>query len=338
MNSQRQDARREQGLAWAEAQLDQPCRIAILAGDASFRRYFRIHAGDISHVLMDAPPQHEDVGPFLSVLDWMHAAGLRTPALIARDESLGFLLLEDFGDVTWAAQLKQGNGSAPKNLAAMMHDALRQLHLLQAARPDTDLPVFDVARMQRECDLYLDWYLPRVAGVEPTTAEREAFHAALLSVLETIAGLPRVPVHLDYHSRNLMLPQQDGHGGIPLGVIDFQDAVAGPPTYDLASLLYDCYQDYPEEMRREYSGQFFEALPDELRTAFADADAWHRMLRLTALQRHIKAIGIFGRLAYRDGKRQFLGEIPLTRKHLREELQALGFDMAGLGLLLREPA
>lgn len=338
MNSQSPDVRREQGLAWAETQLGQPCRMAMLAGDASFRRYFRIHAGSISHVLMDAPPQHEDVGPFVSVLGWMHDAGLRTPILIARDEAQGYLLLEDFGDLTWAEQLKRGRDSASKMLAAMMYDALRQLHLLQAAHPDTALPAFDVARMQRECDLYLDWYLPRVAGVKPTSAEREAFHAALLPVLEAIAGLPRVPVHLDYHSRNLMLPQQDGHGGMPLGVIDFQDAVAGPPTYDLASLLYDCYQDYPEELRREFSNQFFEALPDALRAAFADTDAWHRMLRLTALQRHIKAIGIFGRLAYRDGKRQFLDEIPLTRKHLREELQALEIDMAGLGLLLRESA
>jgi len=121
-------------------------------------------------------------------------------------------------------------------------------------------------------------------------------------------------------------------------VIDFQDAVMGPATYDLASLLYDCYQDYSEDMRRVWSLRYFELLPHELKTFFTDAAAWHRVLRVTALQRHIKAIGIFSRLAYRDGKRQFLGEIPLTRKHLRDEILALGIKMDKHPLLLKEPA
>lgn len=277
---------------------------------------------------MDAPPGHEDVQPFLRVLDWMGSAGLRTPAVIARDIAQGFLLLQDFGDVTWAVHLKQGGDIGP-----LIHDALRQLHVLQAASPVDVLPDFDVARMQRECDLYLDWYLPRVAGLTPSQAQRDHFHAALLPLITELAGLPRVPVHLDYHSRNLMLPP----AGLPLGVIDFQDAVNGPVSYDLASLLYDCYQDYPESLRREYSGQFFAALPDVLRAPFEAFDDWHRLLRLTAMQRHIKAIGIFARLAYRDGKRQFLDEIPLTRKHLCEEMAALGITAEYLPLLLMEP-
>jgi len=328
------DPRRDQALAWATDELKRPCSIAKLAGDASFRRYFRLHCEGVAYVLMDAPPQHEDVMPFLRVLDWMGQAGLRTPAVIGRDIELGFLLLEDFGDTTWAVHLKQGGDVGP-----MMHDALRQLHLLQASTPSQALADFDVPRMQRECDLYLDWYLPRVAGRSASQQEKEAFHAALLPLLAELAALPRVPVHLDYHSRNLMLPVN----GLPLGVIDFQDAVHGPVTYDLASLLYDCYQDYPESVRRNYSEQFFAALPDALRAPFADADDWHRALRLTALQRHIKAIGIFARLAYRDGKLQFLDEIPLTRKHLREEMAALAIDTKAeadtdaLHLLLVEP-
>jgi len=326
------DPRRDQALAWAAGELNRPCSIAKLAGDASFRRYFRLHCEGMDYVLMDAPPQHEDVRPFLRVLDWMGAAGLRTPALIAQDAGLGFLLLEDFGDTTWAVHLQQGGDMGP-----MMHDALRQLHLLQAGVPSEALTDFDVARMQRECDLYLDWYLPRVAAVTPSPQQRDAFHAALFPVLSELAALPRVPVHLDYHSRNLMLPAT----GLPLGVIDFQDAVNGPVTYDPASLLYDCYQDYPESVRRDYSEQFFSALPGGLRAPFADADDWHRALRLTALQRHIKAIGIFARLAYRDGKLQFLDEIPLTRKHLREEMAALAIDAEAeadaLHLLLVEP-
>jgi len=329
VNNKTVDVRREQALAWATQMLGKPCSIAMLAGDASFRRYFRLHCNAVSYVLMDAPPEHEDVRPFLSVLDWMGSAGLCTPKAVAEDVAQGFLLLEDFGDVTWAAHVKQGGDVAP-----LMHDALRQLSLLQEAVPQGGLQAFDVARMQRECDLYLDWYLPRVAGIAASGQERDDFHAALLPMLNELAGLPRVPVHLDYHSRNLMLPPD----GLPLGVIDFQDAVSGPVTYDLASLLYDCYQDYPEVLRCAYSSRFFEALPEARYSAFDGFDDWHRLLRLTAMQRHIKAIGIFARLAFRDGKRQFLDEIPLTRRHLREEMQALGIDAAHLSLLLQEPA
>jgi len=147
--------------------------------------------------------------------------------------------------------------------------------------------------------------------------------------LRKISSLPRVPVHLDYHSRNLMLPA----GGLPLGVIDFQDAVLGPVTYDLASLLYDCYQDYPESDRRHWSELFFSRFTTEATGFFENFETWHHALRLTAMQRHIKAIGIFARLAWRDDKRQFLDEIPLTHQHLMQELAFLGLDKAQLPLL-----
>lgn len=316
------DARLSLAAAWLERHLPGSPHIEPLAGDASFRRYFRVRRGDESWVLMDAPPDKEDVAPFLSVRGWMADAGLTVPALLAEDKEAGFLLLGDFGDETWARALAGGEALAP-----MMTDALRQLHALQAVSVPADLPVFDTARMRRECDLYLDWYLPRVAGTVPDAEARASFHAALAPILAAIEALPRVAVHLDYHSRNLMLPPE----GLPLGVIDFQDAVAGPVTYDLASLLYDCYQDYAEETRSDWSLRFFEALPDSLRQAFADGEGWHRIVRLTAFQRHIKAIGIFARLAHRDGKRQFLDEIPLTRRHLTEEIAALGLpELPGL--------
>jgi len=271
------------------------------------------------------------------------------PQKVAGDVQQGFLLLEDFGDTTWAVHVDSGGDVTP-----LFSDALRQLHLLQHAHPDPYLSVFDVARMQRECDLYLDWYLPNVAKHSPSQAEREAFHASFLPLLESIAALPRVPVHLDYHSRNLMLvngkvPENENspeQGAFALGVIDFQDAVNGPLTYDLASLLYDCYQDYDEPLRRDVSEQFFAALPEAQQAYFSDVDDWHRAVRLTAMQRHIKAIGIFSRLAFRDGKKQFFDEIPLTRKHLREELAVLDVvsdvsseqDAITQRLLMLEPA
>ncbi len=323
------DERARAGLEWSHSVLGRPVVMASLAGDASFRRYFRIRDGGASYVLMDAPPGKEDVAPFLQVRDWLESAGVRVPRLVAAAADRGFLLLEDFGDVTWAGYLR--SGGSPDALVA---DALRQLHALQAHSPPCVLPDFNMARMCAECALYLDWYLPRVAGYTPSGTEREAFHDGLRPVLEALLKLPRAPVHLDYHSRNLMLPD----GTLPLGVIDFQDAVTGPVTYDLASLLYDCYQDYPEEARRTWSRVFYSGLPGEVQRSFTGFRQWHRAVRLTALQRHIKAIGIFARLAHRDGKAQFLDEIPLTRSHLRGEMDLWPIRQGACTLLLMEPS
>ena len=320
MAAERQGARDQ----WLERQFGGDYAIQPLAGDASFRCYFRVSHAEKYYVLMDAPPPHEDVGPFLAVRDWLESSGLRVSDCYAQDIEQGFLLLEDFGNQLWSTCKEEG-----RELTPLFDDALRQLHLLQASEPSISLPAFDVQRMQRECDLYLDWYLPHVADFVPSETERSDFHHALSAILTSLAALPRVPVHLDFHSRNLMLPA----GELPLGVIDFQDAVSGPLTYDLASLLYDCYQDYPEAERLMWSTRFYEGLPEIHAASFAGVQEWHKALRLTALQRHIKAIGIFARLAHRDGKRQFLDEIPLTRKHLEEEMRVLLMHEAEFPLL-----
>ncbi len=314
---------------WLQDVLPEAYELNPLAGDASFRRYFRVCSGGQRFVLMDAPPPHEDVRAFLAVRGWFEQAGLRVSQLVAKDITQGFLLLEDFGDITWASYRALG-----ENAGLLFEDALRQLQLLQASTPDFELPSFDISRMSRECALYLDWYLPEVAALELSDADRKGFHDSLADILSALAELPRVPVHLDYHSRNLMLPD----ASLPLGQIDYQDAVIGPVTYDLASLLYDCYQDYPESERRFWSRCSYDELPHDLSSSFDDFEDWHQKLRLTALQRHIKAIGIFSRLAYRDGKRQFLNEIPLTRKHLIEEMEVLGMSRSDFPLLYIEPA
>ncbi len=313
---------------WLQQQLGDDWTIAPLAGDASFRCYFRVRQGERSYVLMDAPPPHEDVAPFMAVRGWLEAAGLRVSVCYGEERALGFLLLEDFGDRTWARFYAQGGALAP-----LFQDALHQLHLLQGSKPSIQLPCFDVARMQRECALYLDWYLPYVVGEVADEGMKKGFFEVMKPRLAVLSALPVVPVHLDYHSRNLMLPDD----GLPLAVIDYQDALLGPVTYDLASLLYDCYQDYPEAERMHWSHVFYEQLPESLAAYFGGFSDWHRALRLTAMQRHIKAIGIFSRLAYRDGKKQFLDEIPLTRKHLHEEMAALGLSAESDSLLSTAP-
>jgi len=326
------DQRLETGTQWVKSRLGDDCQVFPLAGDASFRRYFRVVQDDQSYVLMDAPPEKEDVGPFLAVREWLSSARVRVPELIYEDQVLGFLLLQDFGDLTWAVHIATSSTSEGA-LLNLFDDARQQLSSLQCSKPSMTLPCFDVARMQRECDLYLDWYLPNVTNYQPSASDRDVFHASMLPLLQQLDELPKYPVHLDYHSRNLMLPE----GRLPLGVIDFQDAVMGPVTYDLASLLYDCYQNYPEDLRRQQSKLFFDQLASHIQSRFDGFEGWHHALRLTAMQRHIKAIGIFARLAYRDGKVQFLDEIPLTRIHLLDEMAALGIDTSEFSMLHIEP-
>jgi len=311
------DLRLEQAKEWLAEQFSH-FDIQTLAGDASFRRYFRVSTAEETYVLMDAPPEKEDVSSFIHICDWLAQNQLCVPKIIIRDQSQGFLLLEDFGDVTWAVYLKENS-----KVEHLFKDALQQLHLLQSAPNTLKLPCFDIKRMQRECDLYLDWYLPHIQGTTPSTKDRKQFHDALQPLLKAIHNLPQSAVHLDYHSRNLMVPES----GLPLGIIDFQDAVIGPITYDLASLLYDCYQDYPETERRQWSLYFFAALHTEHQAHFHDFETWHQAVRLTSLQRHIKVLGIFARLAHRDGKTQFLDEIPLTYQHCMQELKALSLQI-----------
>jgi len=311
---------REQCIAhWLDQILGGDIALTPLAGDASFRRYLRARRTDgeseTRWVVMDAPPERESVGQFLKVQAWLEEIGIRVPEVVAADVMQGLVLLEDFGDTTWAVAMQHGQAVEP-----LFEDALQQLRSLQ--RGDAgglNLPHFDQSRMARECALYLDWYLPYIAKREVDATLRGDFFAALQPLFTQLSAIPQAPVHLDYHSRNLMMP----NNALPLGVIDFQDACIGPITYDLASLLYDCYQDYDPEQSLAISRGFYEGLPAPLQHAFTDRDGWHEALLATALQRHIKVCGIFARLAFRDGKTQFLHELPQTRRHLLSELEQL---------------
>ncbi len=262
---------------------------------------------------MDAPPAKEDIRPFLRIARILRQGGVRVPEIFAHDEQQGFMLLEDLGDQSWAQTLRLD--LAPMD--SLLEDALGQLRRLQAIDPSQHAPwmYFDSARIRRECALWTDWFLPNIAQRKPTPEQREQLLDDLERLFAPLRGIPMAIVHLDFHSRNLMLPE----GKTPLAVIDFQDALLGPITYDLASLLYDCYQDYPEPMRRDWSRRFFLSMEHQYRDAFLSFEQWHELLRRTAMQRHLKAIGIFARLAMRDGKRNFLREIPLTLRHLCEE-------------------
>ncbi|MDQ6964707.1 MAG: phosphotransferase [Mariprofundales bacterium] len=316
------DLRLQLASSWLQERLGEGVELTALAGDASSRRYFRVTRQQQSWILMDAPQQRGVIESFVRICNWLMAGGVRVPEVVAQCVDSDLLLLEDLGDRTWAAAVAQG-----ADVETLMADALDQLLRLQSLDGSSiSLPPFDAARIQRECALYIDWYLPYLRGEGVGSGERKLLFTALTPLFDHLTSQPQVAVHLDYHSRNLMVPD----GGVPLGVIDFQDACTAPVSYDLASLLYDCYQSYGIEKTEGWSRDFYAMLPTAQRSFYGDWEGWHRSLLLTSLQRHIKVCGIFVRLAQRDGKEQFLESLPQTRAHLLYEADALADEVKQL--------
>ena len=273
--------------------------------DASFRRYFRIDLqapldGAESVVAMDAPPPMEDVRPFVHAADVLGATGMQVPRVLARDVERGFLLLEDFGSTTYMQVLDAA--TAP----ALYTDASAALVRLQAGSREGVFPEYDRALLARELALYPDWYVARHKGVTLSDDERNQLARAFDALLDNNVAQPRVFVHRDYHSRNLMLLPGDRNPG----VLDFQDAVHGPITYDLVSLLRDAYVEWEEEQVLDWTIRHWErARRASLPVASDFANFW-RDFEWMGLQRHLKVLGIFARLNYRDGKDRYLADLP----------------------------
>ncbi|UAK26494.1 aminoglycoside phosphotransferase family protein [Sphingomonas nostoxanthinifaciens] len=265
--------------------------ILPLAGDASFRRYFRVVRGDARAVLMDAPPAHEDSRPFLHVAAHLHALGFAAPRILAQDLDEGLILLEDFGDAR-VAEVVAAEPTRERPIYEAAIDVLRDLH---RHGPDM-LPPYDMAVYQREAGLFTEWYLPAV-GLEAGGG----FAAAWEAVLDTIAGRHDVTVLRDYHAENIMLLP-----GGALGLLDFQDALAGHPAYDLVSLLQDA--------RRDVSAELEAAMLD--RYGALDRAAY----AILGAQRNTKILGIFARLWRRDGKPRYLAFQPRVWGYLERDL------------------
>jgi len=253
-----------------------------LAGDASFRRYLRVRRNGCGAMLMDAPPAHEDVRPFLAVARHLHALGLSAPGILATDEQEGFLLLEDFGDDTFTRLLAAGTDEA--TLYRMAVDVLVYLHRLPVgtALPDR-LPRYDTDRLLAEVLLLTDWYAPAVLAAPLAGELRDAYAEAWRAVLEPVAAEPATLVLRDFHVDNLMrLAARDGLAAC--GLLDFQDAVAGPPAYDLMSLLEDARRDVSPQVKQEMLERYCAARGELDRAAF------HRTFTVLAAQRHAKVI------------------------------------------------
>jgi hypothetical protein len=282
--------------------------------DASFRRYFRLIRGAHAYIAMDAPPQKEDSAPFIKIARMLASMNLNVPLVLAQDLKRGFLLLSDLGQRQYLDELPASD--AADKLYADAFGALCNMQMADG-RIAAELPQYDEALLLREMDLMPEWFLGRHLGLTLGDEDRGMLNR-LFKLLARIAGeQPAVFVHRDYHSRNLLVTAENSPG-----ILDFQDAVWGPVTYDLASLLKDCYIAWPQQRVRAWVLQYREKLLEAGFPLPADAAQFLRWFDLIGLQRHIKVLGIFARLFYRDGKSQYLGDLPRVLHYVRETAAA----------------
>ncbi|MBV0933045.1 aminoglycoside phosphotransferase family protein [Marinobacterium weihaiense] len=289
---------------WVQQQAsDQDMQVSAelepVSGDASFRRYFRARGEAGSWIAVDAPPAHEDCEPFIAIAQGWLSQGVPVPRVIASDLEQGFMLLDDFGDQLLLPALD--DGSAERHYAQAF-ELLRQIQ--RTTNPQ--LPPYDQVMLAREMALFPEWFLTRLLGLELSDEEYRLNGLVARLLIESALAQPRVSVHRDYHSRNLML-LEDGS----LGVIDFQDAVQGPVTYDLVSLLRDCYIDWPDEQVGFWVEAFRQRLGKD-GVDVAEAGLFRQQFDLMGMQRHLKVLGIFSRLSLRDGKDGYLDDLPRT--------------------------
>lgn len=279
------------------------------SADASFRRYFRIDGRDGSRIVMDAPPAHEDCRPFVGVATLLRGGGLEAPEVLSWDEPNGFMLLGDLGATTYLEALKRGDAAQSNALYLAALDALVQLQRIDA---QARVPAYDRALLQRELDLFPIWYIERHCRHTLDDKELTQLQRCFGLILDTCTAQPGVLVHRDYHSRNLMLPREPG--GKP-GLLDFQDAVWGPVSYDLASLLRDAYVEWDEATQLDWAVRYWEHGRKAGLPLDADFGSFWRDFEWMGLQRHLKVLGIFARLSHRDGKDGYLKDLPLVWRY-----------------------
>ncbi len=291
------------------------------SADASFRRYFRVRSEGSTWVVMDAPPDREDCRPFVKVAGLMRAAGLHVPQIVAQDLGQGFLLLSDLGPRTYLQAFGAGDEDR------LMRDATRALVDWQAASREGELPPYDEALLRRELSLFPEWYAGRHLGERLAGAERDALEAVFARILASNLAEPRVFVHRDFMPRNLMVSDPNP------GVLDFQDAVHGPISYDVASLWRDAFVSWEEERVLDGTIRYWEAARRRGLPVPADFGDFWRDVEWMGLQRHLKVLGIFARIHYRDGKPGYLEDTPRFVGYVRHAC-ARYRDLAPLARLL----
>jgi aminoglycoside/choline kinase family phosphotransferase len=319
------DSRLEGLKRWVGAVLDvTDYEVRPASADASFRRYFRVRTAGTTHIVMDAPPARQDLRPFLAVAARLRDLGLNVPEVLDQDLTEGFLLLTDLGERTYLQELN------PATVERLYGDALGALVVLQAGiyTGREFLPDYDEALLRRELEIFGEWYLGRHLGVTLSPPQQQGLEAAFDALVAAALVQPQVWVHRDFHSRNLMVTAHNNPG-----ILDFQDAVAGPVTYDLVSLLRDCYIAWPREQVVDWAKGYFELARQSGLPVGEDDAQFLRWFDLMGVQRHLKAAGIFARLHHRDGKPGYLADIPRTLGYVLE-VSARYPELAGLYRLL----
>lgn len=298
--------------------------LLTVSGDASFRRYFRLPLAAGALIAVDAPPEKENSRPFVAIARALRAHGVHVPEVVAADFGQGFMLLEDFGDVLFRSGLDDASADG---LYTRAMQAL--LHLLACDEvPGHALPSYDRQRLLDEMALLRDWFIARYLALALNTEQQAVLDNACLMIADAVAAQPQVFVHRDYHSRNLMLLDNG-----EIGVIDFQDAVTGPVTYDLVSLLRDAYVVWPQADVERWVKDFA-AMLRHAHLLHVDDATFLRWFDWMGAQRHLKVVGIFARLSLRDGKHGYLDDIPRVFNYLLAEIRPYS-EFHALSELLR---
>jgi len=297
-----------------------------VSADASFRRYFRIDGREGSRIVMDAPPPQEDVRPFVQVAALIERAGLNAPRVLAHDDAQGFLLLTDLGSQPYLAALKGAvAGGVFSQADTLMREAFAALVQWQQRVDASGLPAYDDALLRRELALFPDWCVSREHGITWTAAQQAQWQGVCDLLVASALAQPRVAVHRDYMPRNLMCSEPNP------GILDFQDAVHGPITYDAASMLRDAFISWDEEQEIDWAVRYWQHARRDGLPLDADFGEFWRQLDWMGLQRHLKVLGIFCRLKHRDGKPAYSADLPRFFKYARR----VAGRYNGFGVLLR---
>lgn len=295
-------------LNWLSTYLKSPpAQLVLITNDASFRRYFRIVVDGTSYIVMDAPPDKENCGPFIDITERLQRSGLNAPQVIASDLETGFLLLTDLGSQLYLSALTE------ETVEQLYTDAVNALVIIQTQTAYNGLPLYNHRLLHQEMNLFSDWLLGQHLNLVLSPTERTDLATCLELLSTTALSQPQVFVHRDYHSRNLMVVPHHNPG-----ILDFQDAVKGPITYDLVSLLRDCYITWsPEQINRWVKQYYSQARSAGLLSQLTESQIFY-WFDWMGIQRHLKASGIFARLYHRDGKAGYLKDIPRTLNYIVE--------------------
>lgn len=308
---------------WLAQKIDSHFNIELASSDASFRRYFRVRQRHKTLIAMDAPPDHEDIRPFIDIAQRLQGVAIHAPEIHAYEADQGFMLLEDLGSALYMTELTTDTS------VDLYHDAIDVIIRMQSKLNADDLPDFTDTLLRRELDLFVEWFLQKHLQIDLKPSDHAVLQQTFDLLYDNAREQPHYFTHRDYHSRNLIMLMEDNPG-----VLDFQDAVKGPITYDLASLIKDCYITWPTKKVYEWVNQYYSnAQRHELE--LPDQDTFIRWFELTGLQRHLKALFIFARLHHLYNRSTYLGDIPRTFRYVLDVTRRYP-ELADFAALLKD--